>query len=251
MTIEIDRRKLIAGLGGGLLLSGCDSWSRSEAVARFLHSSEGLTKGAQRLISSDTALAREFSAAEMSPFFRSNGNSTADTPEYRALLANGFADYRLRVGGLVEHPLEISLNQLRAMPSRTQITRHDCVEGWSAIGQWTGPQLSHVLDLARLRDGARYIVFYCADSFDSKPYYESMDLADAYHPQTILAYGMNGEPLPEAHGAPIRVRNERQLGYKHAKYVMAVEAVASLTTVFDGKGGYWEDVGDYAWYAGI
>ncbi len=250
MTIDNDRRKLIVGLGG-LLLSGCDNWSRSESVLRFLHSSEGLTKGAQRLISSDFALAREFSAADMSPFFRSNGNSTADTPEYRAMLANGFANYRLRIGGMVERPLTLSLNQLRALPSRTQITRHDCVEGWSAIGQWTGPQLSHVLDLAGLRNGARYIVFYCADSFGDTPYYESMDLADAYHPQTILAYGMNGKPLPEAHGAPIRVRNERQLGYKHAKYVMGVEAVASLANVFGGKGGYWEDAGNYAWYAGI
>lgn len=251
MSIDIGRRKLILSLGGGLLVSGCDSWSSSESVQRVLHASEGLTMGAQRLISSKTALAREFSVAEMSPVFRSNGNSTADTPEYRAMLANGFADYRLRIGGLVERPMEISLDQLRAMPSRTQITRHDCVEGWSAIGQWTGPQLSHVLDLARLRADARYIVFYCADSFDGTPYYESMDLADAYHPQTILAYGMNGKALPEAHGAPIRIRNERQLGYKHAKYVMAVEAVASLAKVYAGKGGYWEDVGNYAWYAGI
>lgn len=251
MAIEIDRRKLIAGLGAGLLVSGCDSWSSSASVQRFLHSSEGLTQGAQRLISSNTALAREYSAADMSPFFRSNGSTTADTPEYRAMLANGFASYRLRVDGLVERPMAISLEQLRAMPSRTQITRHDCVEGWSAIGQWTGTRLSYVLDLARLRDNARYIVFYCADSFDDTSYYESMDLIDAYHPQTILAYGMNGEPLPEAHGAPIRVRNERQLGYKHAKYVMAVEAVASLSSVFDGKGGYWEDVANYAWYAGI
>jgi DMSO/TMAO reductase YedYZ molybdopterin-dependent catalytic subunit len=251
MSIKIDRRTLIAGFGGSLLLSGCDNWSREESVQRVLHSSERLTMGAQRLISSNTALAREFSAAEMSPSFRSNGNRSADTPEYRAMLANGFAGYRLRVGGLVERPLKISLDQLRAMPSRTQITRHDCVEGWSAIGQWTGPQLSYVLDLAKLRDDARYIVFYCADSFGGTSYYESMDLADAYHPQTILAYGMNGKPLPEAHGAPIRVRNERQLGYKHAKYVMAVEAVASLAHIFGGKGGYWEDVGNYAWYAGI
>lgn len=251
MFIDFERRKLIAGLSGSLLVSGCDNWSRSESVQQFLHSSEGLTLRAQRLISSNEALAREFSAAEMSPSFRSNGNSTADTPEYRAMLANGFTDYRLRVSGLVKRPMAISLAQLRAMPSRTQITRHDCVEGWSAIGQWTGPQLSHVLDLAQLNENARYIVFYCADSFDDKPYYESMDLVDAYHPQTILAYGMNGKMLPEAHGAPIRIRNERQLGYKHAKYVMAIEVVASLAKIYGGKGGYWEDSGDYAWYAGI
>ncbi len=251
MALEINRRKLIAGLGGGLLVSGCDSWSRSESVQRILHSSESLTKVAQRGILGDTALAREFTLADLSPIHRANGNTTADTPEYRAMLANGFANYRLQIGGLVERPLGISLDQLRSMPSRTQITRHDCVEGWSAIGQWTGTPLSHVLDLARLRDGANYIVFHCADSFSDTPYYESMDLSDAYHPQTILAYGMNGGPLPERHGAPIRVRNERQLGYKHAKFVMRVEAVASLDTVYGGKGGYWEDDHNYAWYAGI
>lgn len=251
MSIDFQRRKLIVGVGGGLLVSGCDNWSRSESVQQFLHSSEGLTLGAQRLISSNATLAREFSTAEMSPSFRSNGNSTADTPEYRAMLANGFADYRLRVSGLVKRPMAISLAQLRAMPNRTQITRHDCVEGWSAIGQWTGPQLSHVLDLAQLSDSARYVVFSCADSFENKAYYESMDLVDAYHPQTILAYGMNGKMLPEAHGAPIRIRNERQLGYKHAKYVMAIEVVASLAKIYGGKGGYWEDSGGYAWYAGI
>ncbi|MFN2258429.1 MAG: molybdopterin-dependent oxidoreductase, partial [Parasphingopyxis sp.] len=140
---------------------------------------------------------------------------------------------------------------IRALPSRTQITRHDCVEGWSAIGQWTGVPLSRLLDIARLRNGANYIVFHCADSFGDRRYYESIDLVDAFHPQTILAYAMNGEPLPEGHGAPLRLRVERQIGYKHAKFVMRIEAVASLDGVYGGQGGYWEDVGDYAWYAGI
>lgn len=245
------RRKLIAGLGSSVLLAGCDSWSRSDGFKQMLASSEGLTMRAQRLITGREALAREFSAAEMSPVFRANGNSTADTSMYRAMLANGFADYRLRIDGLVERPLAISLNQLRAMPRRSQITRHDCVEGWSAIGQWTGVPLGHVLGLAGLRDSANYIVFHCADSFGSTPYYESIDLVDAFHPQTILAYGMNGEALPERHGAPIRARIERQLGYKHAKFVMRIEAVASLDGLYGGRGGYWEDAGDYAWYAGI
>ncbi len=251
MAIDTGRRKLLGALGGGLLLSGCDSWSQNDGFKRFLSSSEGLTMRAQRLITGRETLAREFSSAEMSPVFRANGNSTADTSMYRAMLANGFGDYRLRIAGLVERPLAISLDQLRAMPRRSQITRHDCVEGWSAIGQWTGVPLSHVLGLAGLRDSANYIVFHCADSLGSTPYYESIDLVDAFHPQTILAYGMNGEALPEAHGAPIRARIERQLGYKHAKFVMRIEVVASLDAVYGGKGGYWEDVGDYAWYAGI
>ena len=137
------------------------------------------------------------------------------------------------------------------MPARTQITRHDCVEGWSAIGQWTGPRLKPILALAGLRDSARYLVFHCADRFGSTPYYESIDLIDALHPQTILAWMLNGRPLDVPHGAPVRLRVERQLGYKHAKYVQRIQAVASLDGIGRGKGGYWEDVAGYEWYAGI
>lgn len=251
MTIITNRRKLIAGLGGGLLLSGCDSWSRSAQVQEFLASSEGLTMRAQRLAAGSQALVREYAEADMSPVFRANGSRTADSAAYRAMLANGFADYRLRIDGLVGRPLALSLAELREMPRRTQITRHDCVEGWSAIGQWTGVPLSRLLDLARLRDGANYVVFHCADSYRGEPYYESIDLVEAFHPQTILAYDMNGGPLPERHGAPLRARIERQLGYKHAKFVMRVEAVASLDGIYGGKGGFWEDRSGYAWYAGI
>lgn len=250
MTILTTRRKLIAGLGSSALLAGCDSWSRSDRVKSVLSSAEGLNMAVQRALGGQ-ALAPEYAPADLSPVFRTNGNTTADRPGYRRMLANGFADFRLRIDGLVERPLVISLDRLRALPGRTQITRHDCVEGWSAIGQWTGPPLSLLLDLARLRDDANYIVFHCADSFGDRRYYESIDLVDAFHPQTILAYEMNGRPLPEQHGAPLRLRVERQLGYKHAKFVMRIEAVASLGGVYGGKGGYWEDVGDYAWYAGI
>lgn len=256
MSIITNRRKLIAGLGSTVLLAGCDSWSRSDRVKNILGSAEGLTMRAQRLITDRNALAREFSLAEISPRFRANGSRTADTAQgedYQTMLANGFRDFRLQVDGLVERPLSLSLRELRQMPSRTQITRHDCVEGWSAIGQWTGTPLSHILDLAVLRERANYIVFHCADTYGSqnRPYYESVDLIDAYHPQTILAYGMNGEDVPERHGAPLRARIERQLGYKHAKFVMRLEAVESFDDIYGGKGGYWEDNGNYAWYAGI
>lgn len=256
MSIVTNRRKLIAGLGSSVLLAGCDSWSRSDRVKTILASSEGLTMRAQRLITDRNALAREFTLADLSPRFRANGSRTAETAQgadYQAMLANNFADYRLQVDGLVRRPLSLSLADLRSMPSRTQITRHDCVEGWSAIGQWRGTPLSRILDLAGLRDTANYIVFHCADTYGARnrPYYESIDLVDAFHPQTILAYDMNGEVLPEAHGAPLRARIERQLGYKHAKFVMRLEAVESFDDIYGGKGGYWEDVGDYAWYAGI
>ena len=170
---------------------------------------------------------------------------------YKALLASNFRDWRLQVQGLVAQPLSLTLDDLRAMPARTQITEHNCVEGWSCIGQWTGVPLGFLLARARLLPTARFIVFRCADDFDGTPYYESVDIPGALQAQTILAYGMNGKPLSVGHGAPVRLRLERQLGYKMAKYVMAVEAVASLKGIGDGNGGYWEDNADYQWFAGI
>ncbi|MGQ0589441.1 MAG: molybdopterin-binding protein [Sphingosinicella sp.] len=246
----ISRRHLIVG-GAGLLLPGCDRLNRSSGFREVLRSAEGLTMRAQRLITDRNALAREYGAADLSPVFRSNGTAYPDTPDYARLAAGGFADWRLTVGGLVRRPLSLSLEQIRRMPRRTQITRHDCVEGWSAIGKWTGLPLSTVLDLAALRQEARYIVFHCADSLAGRPYYESIDLIDAFHPQTILAWALNDAMLPIPNGAPLRLRVERQLGYKHAKYLMRIEAVASLAGIHGGRGGLWEDRADYEWYAGI
>jgi DMSO/TMAO reductase YedYZ molybdopterin-dependent catalytic subunit len=199
------------------------------------------------------AMAQEFSPADLSPAFRSNGTSDPGTDAYRALVASGFADWRLEVGGLVATPRAFSLDELRALPSRTQITRHDCVEGWSAIGKWRGARLSALLAAVAPRADARYVVFHCADPMEedgTEPYYESIDLDDAFHEQTILAYELNDAALPVANGAPLRLRVERQLGYKHAKYVMRLELVSSFASIRGGKGGYWEDQG-YQWYAGI
>jgi DMSO/TMAO reductase YedYZ molybdopterin-dependent catalytic subunit len=245
---------MIASLGagaGGLLVSGCDRIGRSAGFQALQASAEQLTLGAQRLVVDRGALAREFDAADMSPVFRTNGNVMPASPAYRAHLASGFADWRLVVDGLVERPLALSLERIRRLPARTQITRHDCVEGWSAIGQWTGLPLRLLLQGAGLGSQARYIVFHCADDFGGVPYYESIDLIDAFHPQTILAWAMNGRALEVGHGAPLRLRVERQLGYKQAKFVMRVQAVASLAGIGLGKGGYWEDRSGYQWYAGI
>ena len=181
----------------------------------------------------------------MSPQFRPNGTAFPDSLAYRAHAADGFQRWRLIIDGAVRRPLSLSLAQLRSMPVRTQITRHDCVEGWSAIGKWHGVQLAGLLDLAGLSARTRYLVFHCADSLGGRPYYESIDLVDALHPQTILAWGMNGQNLPIPHGAPLRLRVERQLGYKHAKYVERIEAVPTLAGIHGGKGGFWEDRGDY------
>ena len=205
----------------------------------------------QRLISPRDALAREYSEAEMSPVFRSNGTRMPGGDDYARHVAEQFANWRLVVDGLVARPMSISLQKLKSIPHRVQITRHDCVEGWSAIGKWHGLQLSRILDAAGLSTRAKYIVFHCADRFGDKPYYESVDLIDAFHPQTIIAWGMNGHLLPVANGAPLRLRVERQLGYKQAKYIERIQAIESLDGIYGGKGGYWEDNVDYEWYAGI
>ena len=254
MTLDFSRRGLVGALGAGagtMLLSGCDRINNSASVQRMLGLGQGLTMRAQRIVTDRTALAAEFSAADMSPIFRTNGNTMPESEAYQAHAANGFADWKLAVDGAVRRPLNLTLDQIRRMPARTQITRHDCVEGWSAIGKWTGVPLKLLLDAAGVSSSTRYIVFHCADDFDGTPYYESIDLVDAYHPQTILAWGMNDRMLAMGHGAPLRLRLERQLGYKQAKFVMRVEAVDRLSGIGDGKGGYWEDSADYQWYAGI
>ncbi len=250
----IDRRRFLkstAGAAGLLALAGCDNLSQTPWFIELLHGTEKVTRGAQRTLTRRDALAREYTEAELSTVFPANGNTDPGTADYNAHVGNNFAEWRLEIGGLVRQPVSFSLEELRAMPSRTQITRHDCVEGWSAIGKWTGVPLRDLVERAQPRPGARYVVFHCADVDDEGvPYYESIAFEDAYHPQTILAYELNDLPLDIPHGAPLRLRIERQLGYKHAKYVMRVELVESLAGIGGGKGGYWEDQG-YEWYAGI
>ena len=250
----ITRRGLIGSIGvgaGGLLLSGCNKINANPAVRSVLQSAEGLTMSAQRIISDRAKLAPEFSTADLSPVFRANGTRVPIGTNYAAHSQASFADWRVTIDGLVTRPLSLSMAQIRAMPRRTQITRHDCVEGWSAIGQWTGVPLKLLLDQAGLRTSARYLIFHCADRYSQADYYESIDLIDAFHPQTILAWGLNRQLLPVGNGAPLRLRVERQLGYKQAKYVQRIEAVETLAGHGLGKGGYWEDHHDYQWYAGI
>jgi DMSO/TMAO reductase YedYZ molybdopterin-dependent catalytic subunit len=256
----MNRRSWLLGLTASLasaIVAGCDKVTRAPRTLRTLKVAEKWTQGAQRAIIGRHALAREFSESDISKVFKANGVTNPGDADYKALQAGGFTDWRLEVGGLVERPLSLSLEQVRALPSRTQITRHDCVEGWSSIGKWKGARLSAVLDAAGLKPEAKYIVFHCMDTIEpgarnstQGKYYESIDLVDARHEQTILAYEMNGGALPVPHGAPLRLRVERQLGYKQAKYIRRIEAVASLKGIGGGEGGYWEDQG-YEWYAGI
>jgi DMSO/TMAO reductase YedYZ molybdopterin-dependent catalytic subunit len=239
------------------VLAGCDRLSNNESFMRVLRSAQYLSRGAQRLVTGRDALAQEFSEDDIDDEFRSNGTLMPDSALYRQLAADAFRGWTLQVGGLVQAPVSLGLDKLRALPARTQITRHDCVEGWSAIAKWTGVPLARVLDLARPLPTARFVVFHCADPMDGSDqtapgstYYESLDLDEARHPQTILAYALNDEPLPIENGAPLRLRVERQLGYKHAKYLMRIDLVDRLDHIRGGNGGYWEDLG-YEWYAGI
>jgi DMSO/TMAO reductase YedYZ molybdopterin-dependent catalytic subunit len=247
----INRRTALIG-SSAALLSGCDALGENERFQKLLALGEKGNFAIQRSLQDRMGLAREYGPEHMSPVFRANGTRTPEGESYAAHTANGFASWRLVIDGLVGHPQSLSIAQIKAGPKRTQITRHDCVEGWSAIGKWTGIPLKPLLDAAKLSNRARYLVFHCADVMENGAiYYESIDLLDAMHPQTILAWALNDEVLPVINGAPLRLRVERQLGYKQAKYIQRIEAVASLDRVYGGKGGFWEDGADYEWYAGI
>ncbi len=255
-----DRRRLLrsaVAAAGAAVLSGCDRLSNNESFVEVLRSAEQLSRAAHKLVAPRPSMAQEFDPSHIAQSFRSNGTLNPTDPDYQALRRLDFAEFRLTVGGLIEKTAEYTLAQLRDMPSRTQITRHDCVEGWSCIGKWKGVPLRVLLEQARPLPQAKFVVLRCFDSMDEPTpdgrdsrYYESIDFDDAYHEQTILAYDLNDQTLPVSNGAPLRCRVERQLGYKHAKYVRAIELVESFAPIRGGKGGYWEDEG-YEWYAGI
>jgi DMSO/TMAO reductase YedYZ molybdopterin-dependent catalytic subunit len=258
----ISRRKFLgvsATAASGLVLAGCDQFDflgqRDNQVRNVLEQANVLTYQVQRRLVGEQALAREYSSSEIRQGQRPNGSTDPTTAEYTFLKNQNFADYRLKVTGMVEREVSFSLDELRNMPARSQITRHDCVEGWSCIAKWTGTTLGGVLDQAGVKPQARFCVYHCYDNIErglagDVLYYSSSDLIDAYHPQTILSYGLNDQVLPVANGAPLRLRIERTLGYKQPKYLHTIELVDDLSSFGLGKGGYWEDRG-YDWYGGI
>jgi DMSO/TMAO reductase YedYZ molybdopterin-dependent catalytic subunit len=245
------RRRIFLASSASLMLTGCgaigNALNDSDAVKRVLASVEGVNHA----LIGTRGLAREYRDADVDRQFRVNGFATPADVRYTGLAAGNFAGFRLPVDGAVENRRVFSLAELKEMPQQTQITRHDCVEGWSAIGKWSGVRLADVLDAVRPRADARYVVFHCMDNDgQGNLYYESLDMHQARHPQALLALRLNDAPLDPAHGAPVRLRVPTQLGYKSAKWIGRIEIAGSFATIFGGRGGYWEDR-DYEWYAGI
>lgn len=253
MSNSLSRRKLIAGgVAAGAGLSGLAVAARladrygliPPDHAGLYGAGETLTYAAQRLLLARHPLAREFNRSQISKAFPVNGQPP-NKDLYRRLLAGRFQDWRLPVEGLVARPTTFSLADLQRLPARSQITHQACEEGWSFIAEWTGVPLSHVLSLVGVRPEARYVVFF---PFDES--WDSLDMPDAWHPQTLLAYGMNGQEIPTPHGAPVRLRVARQLGYKSVKYLSHILVTDTLKNIGKGLGSISPEVG-YAWYAGI
>ena len=245
------RRKLFIASSISAALAGCGAvgtkLNDNQTAHSILTSAEDLNL---RVIGTH-GLARQYSPADISKDFPINSLDTPADRIYTQLVRAAFRPYRLTLTGMVARPQTLSLAQINAMSQSAQITRHDCVEGWSAIAQWSGVALRDLLALAAPRPGAQFVVFYTFDrDSGGMPYYESLNLAQAMHPQALLALRQNGAPIPPDRGAPVRLKVPTQLGYKSAKWVRHIEVVASLAHVFGGKGGYWEDQG-YEWYAGI
>ncbi|GAB6845728.1 DMSO/TMAO reductase YedYZ molybdopterin-dependent catalytic subunit [Methylorubrum rhodinum] len=245
---DISRRGLLLGssaLGLAPWLGGCELIEGGPSRPGLYGLSDTLTLATQRFLLRDQPLAREFPPEAISKIFPTINTTDPDNPDYRRSKAQGFADWRLPVSGLVERPGSFSLAELKAMPARTQVTLHSCEQGWSAIGGWTGVPLAHVLASCGLKREARFVVIRSVDGW-----WDTYDLFDALHPQTILAYGMNGGDLPVAHGAPVRLRVERQLGYKSLKYLASIEATDRVSGLSQGRGSMVSELG-FSWYAGI
>lgn len=251
MSKLITRRKLILGAAsaGGLIIAGT-SLSKEHAIAAYFGMNrvgETLSRLSHRALLSGNPLAREFSVSDISAPFPTIGTVMPEGELYQRQLANRFVDWKLPIDGLVSRPLTLSLADLKQFPARTQITAHSCERGWTAIAQWTGVQLSRVLELVTPLAKARYVVVHCADGW-----YDTftLDHFEALHPQTILAYGMNDADLPTAHGAPVRLRVERQLGYKSLKFITRIQLAERFDDIGRGYGSFAADLG-YQWYAGI
>lgn len=246
MTQIVGRRRFIQGASASALftLSGC-KFQQAPAFSEIFKAGDLASYHAQHLLLSQQSMAREYGSADISKTFPVVGTRKPKDLDYLRHLETGFRDWRLPVSGLVGRPRSFSLAELKGFDARRQITSHSCQEGWTAIGEWSGVQLARVLAVVGLKPQARFVFFFSSDGW-----WDSLHLFDALHPQTILAYGMNGGPLPVPHGAPVRLRVERQLGQKSLKFLNRIEVHDSLARVGDGSGASGVAYG-YSWNAGI
>jgi DMSO/TMAO reductase YedYZ molybdopterin-dependent catalytic subunit len=253
MSEPLSRRKMI--IGGIAATAGVAGLAAADRIAHLYGlippdsggvwgPGETLTYAAQRLLMSRHSMAREFNRSDVSKAIPVSGEPPS-AGLYKELLERSFRNWRIPSDGLVARPTSFSIDELKRMPMSSQITHQACEEGWSFIAEWHGVQLSRVLNLAGVSPSAKFVVVYAYDGV-----WDSLDLADAYHPQTFLAYGLNGDELPTRHGAPLRLKVARQLGYKSVKFLSRITVTDSLKNIGSGKGSISPDYG-YSWYAGI
>ncbi|GAC1304199.1 MAG: molybdopterin-binding protein [Vulcanimicrobiaceae bacterium] len=244
-------RKLFVATSLASVLAGCAKITNGLNDSPQLHGMLKIAEDLNHRAIGTHGMAKLYREADITRDFPTNGNDTPSDARYQKLASARFAGYRLPVGGLVGRPQTFDLVHLRALATLTQITRHDCVEGWSVVGKWTGVPLADLLRLVRPKSDARYVVFHSFDrDANGQPFYGSLDLEQAAHPQTQLALDLNGAPIDADHGGPVRVRVPTQLAYKSTKWVRRIEFASSFEPIYGGNGGYWEDQG-YEWYAGI
>lgn len=255
MSSLITRRGLITagviGVTGGAAALATRSLTLPPDRFAITGVAESLTYEVQRLLSSGQPLAREFSRDQISKVHPVNGPAPKDDI-YRAHLANGFRDWRLKVDGLVARPVSLSLDDLKRIGGETRITLHACEQGWSYIAEWTGVRLSRLLEVAGAKPNARFVMFVPFPNPQQqtgivRQFWDSVDMAEALHPQTLIAYGMNGADIPADHGAPVRLRLTRQLGYKNIKFLQRIV----VTDNMEKFGGTRTGVRDATWYGGI
>ncbi len=250
MVTRVSRRVLLTSMPalGGVFLTGCsrETFMPPRVRGGLTGAADVLTMSTNRLLLSRQQLAREYSRSDVADPFPTWNQTNPRNEEYQRHLSERFVNWRLPISGLVGRPIELSLDQIRHLPARTQITAHVCEQGWSAIGEWTGTPLQRVLEAAGgVTAAARYVVI---DTFDR--WYEGYDLFEVEHPQTILAYGLNGRDLPTGNGAPLRLRVERQCGYKQLKFLRSIQVVDSMAGFGRGTGGINSDFG-FHWFAGV
>ena len=250
MSGRISRRRWLASVPalGGLLLTGCsrETFIPPRVRGGLIGAADVLTMSTNRLLQSGQPLAREFSPSDIADPFPTWNQTNPKNADYQRHLSEGFRNFQLPVSGHVARPTSLSLDQIKSLASRTQITAHVCEQGWSAIGEWTGAPLQRVLEAAGgVTPAARYVVI---DTYDG--WYEGYDLFEVEHPQTILAYRLNGRDLPTGNGAPLRLRVERQCGYKNLKFLKSIRVVDSMAGIGKGTGGINSDSG-FHWFAGV